>query len=204
MHYMRNDLLRKLRIIKGLSQEEVARRLGISQPQYSLIETGKRTADDVRYDLDNVMALGEPGEFEEEPVYALARVSDGEIELLGDSDGRLGIYEEREYAELASSMLRNQGQLADVVVVPAWLSHVALEVVRRRGAAASQSDLFVVDEQGRPPEAVTVEVAKHAVGLVAATNSARSYEEVASDLARHLVRSRVGRRAEAPEKANDG
>ena len=45
-HIRRNDALRMIRLERRLTQQEVARRLNVSQGTYSLIETGYRDATD--------------------------------------------------------------------------------------------------------------------------------------------------------------
>src|SRR2546430_11696925 len=143
---MNHQLVRTLRRLKRLSQEDIARELGVSQPQYSLIESGQRALDAHAYKLSSVLALGDPGKFEEEPVFVLAREGDdAQLEFLRDSDHRLGIYRNSSSAEMAESLLQNSGKV-DAIAIPSWLSYVAMDVVRRRGAAARKDDVYVVDD----------------------------------------------------------
>jgi len=136
--------------------------------------------------------LGERRGFDDEsPVFALAHFGpSGDIEFLRDADGRLGLYRQREAARLAESLMPSVGPSSEVMVVPAWLGHVALDVVRRRGVAANKDDIYFVDGSDGT-EGSEIEAAKHVVGVVAALRNVDSYETMAEELARQLA-------AEAP------
>jgi transcriptional regulator with XRE-family HTH domain len=185
---MTPNSFRILRQASGLSQDEVAKRAHLTQPVYSLIETGKRSPDeDEEAFLESALALGTRRDFDEGPVYGLAHIGpSGELELLRDADGRLGIYRDRDNARLAEAILPQAGQFSGVLIAPAWLSHVALDVVRRKGAAASKEDIYIVDS-AESESAVAVDAARHVVGVLATLSNVESYEEIAEQLARQLA-----------------
>jgi hypothetical protein len=157
-----------------------------------LIETGKRTPDeDEEAFLESALALGTRRDFDEDPVYALAHIGPSrELELLRDADGRLGIYRDRDHARLAEAILPEAGQFSGVMMAPAWLSHVALDVVRRKGAAAGKDDIYIIDS-AESESAVAVDSARHVVGVLATLSNVESYEEIAEQLARQLAIQRL-------------
>ena len=153
---MHHHALRHLRNRAGLSQANVAERLGTSAPFVSQIERGERMMPAQKLvGLAPVLALSVPGE--DGPVWwALARADASTLDLLFTEEGRVGLYPDWMVATVALHMvgtLVNEGE----TMVP----------LREGFAATAAEVLYLPREEGLHGAAAdTIAVADHVNSVI--------------------------------------
>ena len=189
-----HELLLPLREAKGLSQVELAAAVGLRQPALSLIEHGRRSLTPrLAAELERRLALGSPHDVEEGPSFALGEVVGGDVRLLSDADGRIGVFRERVFAEGAARIPQLAGY--EVRVVPTWLQGAVDAALDRLGPLTSREQVpeepvFVVDSAFESDERTRATVA-YGNGVFTARAERRRQREAVERSAAALVRDRT-------------
>ncbi|HXY85516.1 MAG TPA: hypothetical protein VEH52_08530 [Gaiellaceae bacterium] len=155
------DVWQALLRAKGLTVAELAQRLHTTRQHAHRLLTGRRSAETRRDDLDHALALGEAGQPNDRPAYALAVLSrDGQLDLLPAGDAQ-PLFADRELAvQLADGLAeRDNG----VCVVPVWPEYAWRRLVAFHAAWGSEAEprrIFLVDDPttGIPVEALLREL----------------------------------------------
>jgi transcriptional regulator with XRE-family HTH domain len=139
------DVWRALLRSKGLTVSEFAERLGTTRQHAHRILAGARSADARREELDRALALGDDDESGDQPLFAIAHLAHGELDLIPAGDTQ-PLFADRELATSVATSLETRD--SGVCVVPVWPEYAWRHLVSFHAAWGSEAEprgIFVVD-----------------------------------------------------------